>query len=227
MKLHLRYGRPAAFLVAALALLFSVVASASLAEAQIVHSSLPQSPVSALGRQIDWAHPLRVQQMPTRSGWVTSLPPNTVPLYVSPKAGLALRPAANFPGNCLNGVAYNVKVQGQTSWSNYNDGYTMTVYYEWCKRYSGDTVGQNWSYGTVGYQGCAHIAVGSGAGAEIYGSGQDAHDGESRVTYYVCSPHAVWDDSLTVPGNGTYAVVMGANLPDISSAWGVSSPCCY
>jgi hypothetical protein len=44
-------------------------------------------------------------------------------------------------------------------------------------------------------------------GAAIIGNQAAANDGESNSTYTVCNSYA-WDDSLTVPGNYTYAVVM-------------------
>jgi hypothetical protein len=101
----------------------------------------------------------------------------------------------------------------------------------WCQRFAGDTIGINWSQGHISVSGCGHITVGEYSqimeGAII----SDAYnlqygDAESPTTYAVCGSF-VWDDSLTVRGDGAWTVAMFGALPDINTSIGVQSPCCY
>lgn len=184
-------------------------------------------PVGPHGKSIDWVHPVRVQPIHSHSGLEKDLPPNTVPLYTPPKAGLAVQ--ANFPTNCYNNWAYYVWANGQDSWTYTNGNYQATVWYMWCPTYSGDPIGINWGQGHINVSGCGHVGFGVYGlyGAVIYDSSNKQYwDGESPTSYYVCNSFA-WDDSVTVRGDGIWAVAIYGYVPDGPVSIGVTSPCCY
>lgn len=221
--------RPGVLLAVCLALFLAVLASQPLvALASPLASSASQPLVGPRGKQIDWAHPMRVQLMPTHSGLEADVPPTLVPLYVPPTTGL--QPQANFPSTCYHNTAYYVGVGGVYSWSHTTHQYTAHAWYMWCPTYAGDPIGINWSQGHINVTGCGHIEVGEDNityGALIY----DAYnfqtlDGESPTTYSICNSY-VWDDSLTIRGDGRYGVYMSGWLPDVNDLVGVGSPCCF
>ena len=78
-------------LAMAVSILFASIAQA---QAPLVSTAVQRGPH---GRVIDWAHPVRLQPVHTRSGWGTDLLANTLPFYTPPKAGLAVLPQANWP----------------------------------------------------------------------------------------------------------------------------------
>jgi hypothetical protein len=126
----------------------------------VAAASVPASAITA-AREIDWAHPVHVQPVSVHSRRDTALPINTVPLSVPPKTGLAIQPQANFPGNCLDSYAYYVIVNGKTSWTAQAGGQKVQVWYMWCPRWQGDSIGINWSFGKIfQLSGCADISVG-------------------------------------------------------------------
>jgi hypothetical protein len=208
-----------------LALLFSLLLSGSLvAQARgLVPVAQPGGPH---GKSIDWAHPVQTYPVHSHSGHQGDLPADTVPLYVPPKAGLAVRPNANFPSNCLNNYAYYVIVNGQTSWTAQAGNQKAQVWYMWCPRWQGDSVGLNWSYGKL-YQlsGCSTISVGGPTGNEVGGAFLLYHgswpawasDGEQVTGYYTCAGGLVWDDSLTLPGDGLYMAEIADNQVYVTS----------
>jgi hypothetical protein len=171
--------------------------------------------VAPAGKTIDWAHPTRVQPLPTgvRSGLASALAPNVVPEPVSSSVS-QLQPNANFPTNCLNNYAYYIGYNGQFIWTTTHGSVESWVAYMWCPRWQGDRIGINWAYGRdYALSGCKTMLIGnhrsSGLGwygAAIIGT-YSANDGETNSTYTVCNSYA-WDDSLTVPGNGKYSVFM-------------------
>jgi hypothetical protein len=141
-------------------------------------------------------------------------------------------PLANFPTNCYQNTAYYVKVLGQTSWSHTYQSYRTTVWYLWCPRWSGDSVGQNWAFGRAYVlSGCSDVQVGAGGafgwdGARI--APPVVNDGESSTVYdHICNGASVWDDSLTVDGSGGYSVTMMAEFLTAGLTLAASSPCCY
>ncbi len=164
------------------------------------------------GKTIDWSHPIRVQPFRARSGLASALAPNVIPEPVLSSAG-QVQPNANFPGGCYNNYAYYMGYGGKFTWTVTHGSVQSWVAYMWCPRWSGDSVGLNWAYGRdYALSGCKTMLIGNHAGmgwygAAIIGNQAAANDGESNSTYTVCNSYA-WDDSLTVPGNYTYAVVM-------------------
>ncbi len=103
----------------------------------------------SLAHQLDWQHPVHVH--PGRSGIGSARSGEQVSTTT---------PNANFPGGCLNGVAYNVIVQGRTVWTVTTGPLTASVQYQWCPRFARDSVGLNWAYGRTTVSGCAAISVG-------------------------------------------------------------------
>lgn len=211
-----------------LALLSTVLLSGLLVAQARGQSSVLQ-PAGPHRKLIDWEHPIRTQPVHSHSGHQGDLPSGTVPVYVPPKTGLAVY--ANFPSNCYRSYAYYVIVNGQTSWSAWSGNEQATVYYMWCPRWSGDSIGINWSYGII-YQlsGCTTISVGGPIGQEVGGALIEeanlpwpdyADDEESITGYWTCAGGDVWDDSLTLPGDGLYKVWMFDDNQPIS----VNSPC--
>jgi hypothetical protein len=186
-------------------------------------SAQAASRAPAASHQIDWAHPFRggpPAATAPHSGLVTALPGS--------QTALAVQPAANFPSGCYQGIAYNVIVQGHTSWTAQKGNQKATVFYQWCPRWSGDSVGLNWSYGKITQlAGCADIAVGGPIGSEVGGAflafqgpwPDYVNDGEPVTTYSTCAGQLVWDYSLTDRGDGLYQ----ANMEDSNVS--VSSPC--
>lgn len=194
-------------------------------------ASLPVSAVGAppprtsAAHQIDWPHPFL-------GGPPAANAPHSG--VVLPPHGLAMNgslgPGANFPSGCYNGIAYNVTVQGHTSWTAQVGNQKAQVWYQWCPRWSGDQIGLNWSYGKI-YQlsGCADIAVGGPLGNEAGGAillkqtsfPNWVNDGESVTSYHTCAGGLVWDYSLTLPGDGLYKAEMFEAATELT----VTSPC--
>jgi hypothetical protein len=178
----------------------------------------PAPPQQSLAHQIDWQHPLRDLPHHAGTALASALPGS--------QAALSVQPAANFPSGCLNGIAYNVIVNGHTSWSAQAGNQKATVWYQWCPRWSGDSVGLNWAWGKI-YQlsSCADISIGGPLGQEVGGAflfvqtswPHWANDGEPVTTYHTCAGGLVWDYSLTLPGNGLYKVAMGDNVVSVFS----------
>src|SRR5579862_8674162 len=94
--------RSGLLLIACFAFLLSLLTSLPLgmqAHAQTGGSPLPR--VGPHGKQIDWAHPLRVKPTAAPSGTNATLDSNTVPLLAPPsRAGAGAQPQANFPSTC-------------------------------------------------------------------------------------------------------------------------------
>lgn len=165
--------------------------------------------------------------MLTRRGQY-ELPADTGPLSAPFTAGRAVHPSANFPSNCLNGYSYNVIVGGQIEWTAQVGDQKAEVWYRWCPRWQGDSVGINWSYGEVHQLSrCATTSVGGPIGEEVGGAlmleqtswPNWADDGEQVTSYWTCAGGYVWDDSLTLPGDGLYQVAL------FDSQVAVYSPC--
>jgi len=187
------------------------------------------------GKKIDWTHPLRVLGEMRHSGTERDLVPWSVPFPLAGACQKAPAPDANFPSNCYNNYAYYVKVQGHYSWTSQYNSFQVTVWYMWCPRWAGDSVGINWAFGrSYVLSGCDTITFGNAVpdganGSAIFSSnGLAANDGESPSSYFICNGSG-WDDSLTVTCSGQFSVNMSTVFPVSGGADMVAahSPCCY
>lgn len=182
------------------------------------HSSGPA------GKQIDWAHPVRVHVMPAghRSGLASELAPGEVPLpLASPQANtsapgtLLSNPQANFPGTCYQLYAYYVGINGVYIWTATFGHLEAWVAYMWCPQFAGDQAGMNWAFGrSYILSGCDFVfngenTWGAWAGADLIPLiGNSLLDGVPYTDHYTCAPTFAWDDSLTANGSATYSVEM-------------------
>jgi hypothetical protein len=190
--------------------------------------SLPPAHLGQVGHRppqkpIDWTHPVEL---------ATSLHPSQSDGAGARSPQVMHTPQANSPTNCYQNTAYYIKVLGQTSWSQTYQNYRTTVWYLWCPRWAGDSVGQNWAFGRAYVlSGCSDVQVGAGGafgwdGARIVPP--VVNDGESSTVYdHICNGASVWDDSLTVDGSGKYMVTMMAEFLTAGLTLAASSPCCY
>lgn len=193
-----------------------IVTLFSTAQAVGAHS---QSAAGPPGKQIDWAHPIKLQEVASQG---------------------VKSPFAGFPSGCYNNYAYYVKILGNTSWTapTYYNAYRVTIHYMWCPRWSGDSVGKNWANGSIDIisPGCITIKTGQDSdglfGAFVMDSPYDvaAKDGEGETLTTLCQGQTLVDDSLTVAGNGLWAMYMqveaflqGGSVATITA----NSPCCY
>jgi hypothetical protein len=94
----------------------------------------------------------------------------------------------------------------------------------WCPRWTGDSIGENWSFGKAFVTGCTNVYVGGGTGAAIADTASLTNDGEPFHAIWTCNTYA-WDDSLTVIGSGLYKVFENADYLDINIIIVAQSPC--
>lgn len=177
-------------------------------------AALPLAPLQAraasapgsLSHQIDWQHPFHVNR--ASSGIDSAQTGDLV------SANQAV-PNANFPSGCYNGVAYNVVINNQITWTATDGQIEAWVRYAWCPRWQGDSVGLNWASGRAYVlSGCANIYVGdlnpplhNPIGPQMSDqSGNRWDDDEYYTSYRVCAPHYSWDYTTTALGNGYYKV---------------------
>jgi len=129
----------------------------------------------------------------------------------------------SFPSGCYNNVAYAQTENGAVYWQKVDSTGTVKVWvqYYWCPKYSGDTVGQNFSYGRdYAITGCTTFIVGLltgpgwsvelGAMMQLKGTiSPNIFDGYSNsINVQACNGAYVDDYSLAKSGTGQYKAWM-------------------